>query len=308
MSSYETARILVVVKTYPTPSQSHGETVCCAGVDLDTGRWVRMYPITFRRLADTRFAKYQRIECRATKPRDDSRPESRRVDQDSIQLIGTPMPPGKGWTRRMACLPLPSRSLEEIREAQATNGTSIGMLRPRRIERLVIEKARPWTAKQKSSLAQQHLDLGPATAQQLNELEQIPYTFSYRFTCDDDRCTGHELQILDWEIGQAYRRWSRSHPGQWESMIRQKYEGELPERDLHLVVGTLAKRRHTFVIIGLVTPPRVEVDGVHAQRTLDLMGKQGTVAAGRIGLEAEEADTLSVDHGKDAPKLFLDEG
>lgn len=59
-------------------------------------------------------------------------------------------------------------------------------------------------------------------------LEQIPFTFSYRFTCHDDRCTGHEPQILAWEIGQAYRNWSRSHPGQWEAMIRQKYEGELP--------------------------------------------------------------------------------
>jgi hypothetical protein len=49
--NYEPRRLLVVVKTYPNPSHSYGETVCCAGVDLATGRWVRMYPITFRRLA-----------------------------------------------------------------------------------------------------------------------------------------------------------------------------------------------------------------------------------------------------------------
>jgi hypothetical protein len=30
-------RILVVVKTYPNPSSTYGETVCCAGVDLRTG-------------------------------------------------------------------------------------------------------------------------------------------------------------------------------------------------------------------------------------------------------------------------------
>ena len=89
---YEPKRILVVVKTYPNPSQAHGETVCCAGVDLETGRWVRMYPITFRRLADNRFRKYQVIECQATKPRNDARPESLRVDQDSIKLIGQVVP------------------------------------------------------------------------------------------------------------------------------------------------------------------------------------------------------------------------
>lgn len=37
--------------------------MCCAGVDLDAGRWVRMYPTTFRRLADKRLAKYQVITC-----------------------------------------------------------------------------------------------------------------------------------------------------------------------------------------------------------------------------------------------------
>ncbi len=136
MSAYETRRLLVVVKTYPTPSQKYGETVCCAGVDLATGRWVRMYPITFRRLADRRFAKYQVINCRATRPRDDNRPESLRIDQDSIQLVGRVMPAGKaGWTRRMALLPPVARSLEEVRERQATDGTSIAMVRPLRVDR-----------------------------------------------------------------------------------------------------------------------------------------------------------------------------
>jgi hypothetical protein len=48
MTGCEQRRILVVVKTYPNPSQAYGETVCCAGVDLDTRRWVRIYPIEIR--------------------------------------------------------------------------------------------------------------------------------------------------------------------------------------------------------------------------------------------------------------------
>jgi hypothetical protein len=32
-------------------------------------------------------------------------------------------------------------------------------------------------------------------------------------------------------------------------MIRQRYERELPDRDLHLVVGNLARRQQTFVTI-----------------------------------------------------------
>ncbi len=309
VSQFDPKRILAIVKTYPTPSQAYGETVCCAGVDLDTGRWVRMYPITFRRLADKTFAKYQVIECLATRSPKDSRPESLHVDQDSIRLSGSPMPAGeKGWVRRMALLPPPSRSLEEVQDAQAANSTSIGMLRPARIDGLVMENATPWTEKQRTALAQQHLDLGAATSKQLRELVQIPFAFSYRFTCTDDRCTGHKLQILDWEIGQAYREWSRTDPGRWEEMIRQKYESELPARDLHLVVGNLAAWRQTFVIIGLVAPPRVEMDGGYVQESLELMGQQRPVTGRGIGLEAEQADALGVEHREDAPKLFPDKG
>jgi hypothetical protein len=172
----------------------------------------------------------------------------------------------------MALLPPPARSLEEIRAVQAADGTSIGMFRPKQIERLVIEKAGPWTPRQQSHLRQQRLGLGEAVAREMQELEHIPWTFSYRFTCDDERCSGgHELQILDWEIGQSYRDWSRTSPDGWEEKIRQRYERELPERDLHLVVGNLAKRPQVFVIIGLVRPPGPKVDGGHVQQTLDLM-------------------------------------
>jgi hypothetical protein len=50
--------------------------------------------------------------------------------------VGRVMPAGKaGWTRRMALLPPVARSLEEVRERQATDGTSIAMVRPLRVDR-----------------------------------------------------------------------------------------------------------------------------------------------------------------------------
>jgi hypothetical protein len=310
MSAYEKKRVLVVVKTYPNPSHSYGETVCCAGVDIETGRWVRMYPITFRRLIGRQFAKYQLIECTATAPRGDHRPESLRIDQDSIAMIGEPLPSGPaGWRRRMALLPPPAQSLEEIRDAQAVDGTSLGMFRPRQIERLVIEMAEPWTVRQQTYLRQQRLGLGEEVERAMQELERIPWTFSYRFTCIDERCTtSHELQIQDWEIGQSFRRWSRTDPDRWEEMIRQRYERELPDRDLYLVVGNLAKRHQTFVIIGLVRPPRPKMDGGDVQQSLDLMGEQGPVAGQGISLEAEETDALGGDERDEPLELFPGEG
>ena len=143
----------------------------------------------------------------------------------------------------------------------------------------------------------------------MRELDHLPVTFSYRFTCDDNRCsTGHQLQILDWEIGQSYRSWSCSNPDEWEQLIRERYETQLPARDLHLIVGNLAKRHQTFVIIGLVRPPRSKVDSRNIQQTLDLMGQQGSVAGRGISLEAEEADTLGGNERDEPLELFPDEG
>jgi len=304
-------RILVVVKTYPNPSSTYGETVCCAGVDLDTREWVRIYPITFRRLAERQFEKFQVIRCEANRRRSDNRPESWRVNQDTIELVGTKMPAGpRGWAKRMALLPPPAASLEEILEAQHANGTSLGMFRPKEIIRLVRRRAEPWTEAQKTYLRQQHLDLGEAASRELSELEQLPFSFAYQFRCDDSRCVKpHTLSILDWELGAAYRKWTKAYGYGWEAKLREKFEQELPATDLHLVVGNLAKRHHTFVIVGLVRPPRPKVvDGGYIQQTLDLMGQQRPVTGIGVGLEAEQTDPLGTDDGEELLELFPDEG
>ncbi|MDQ2710039.1 MAG: hypothetical protein M3Z25_21535 [Actinomycetota bacterium] len=43
----EPMRVLVTVKAYPQPSRSYGETVCVAGVRIDTPTpsWTRLHPV-----------------------------------------------------------------------------------------------------------------------------------------------------------------------------------------------------------------------------------------------------------------------
>src|SRR6266446_3739799 len=70
-------RILITVKTYPTLSRKHGETVCTAGVRED-GSWVRVYPVPFRRLEETeQYRKFDWLECDLIKSPTDPRPETR---------------------------------------------------------------------------------------------------------------------------------------------------------------------------------------------------------------------------------------
>lgn len=45
------ARILILCKTYPSPSAKHVETSCVAGLD-EAGHLVRLFPVPFRLIKD----------------------------------------------------------------------------------------------------------------------------------------------------------------------------------------------------------------------------------------------------------------
>jgi hypothetical protein len=83
-----TAEAIVIVKAAPQVGAAHGETVCCAALDLH-GRWLRLYPIQFRHLeASQKFGRWDQIRFNWRKPTNDVRVESRRVDQDSLEIVG----------------------------------------------------------------------------------------------------------------------------------------------------------------------------------------------------------------------------
>src|SRR3989338_1699543 len=114
----QTRKVLATVKAYPEISAKHGETVCVAGIDVDTGSWVRLYPIPFRDLeAYRKFKKYSIIEVRGERPKDDNRPESCKIDRDSIKIQEWLDTDNGTWTKRgQYVLPTVSRSLCEIQE------------------------------------------------------------------------------------------------------------------------------------------------------------------------------------------------
>jgi hypothetical protein len=72
---YSEHKVLIWGKTYPELSKKYIETVCTAGV-LESGKPVRLYPITYRYLNDEQFKLYQWITAGLLKNPGDSRPES----------------------------------------------------------------------------------------------------------------------------------------------------------------------------------------------------------------------------------------
>jgi hypothetical protein len=102
MASFLT-RVLILCKTYPSPSAKYAETSCVAGMTED-GQLIRLYPVPFRLVSDDQqFKKWQWITARFEKARDDHRPESHRVFVDTIECDAEPLPAGKQAVQQLRC-------------------------------------------------------------------------------------------------------------------------------------------------------------------------------------------------------------
>jgi len=279
MAIAKPGRFLILVKTYPSPSTKYGETVCCAGIDAETRDWIRMYPVNFRSLDDyARFSKWQFVEATWSPSQSDGRPESRKVHQDSLHT-GDFLKAGAGWPSRMRWLePLIDPSLESLKVEQLRTNKSLGAIRPKRIKRLIIRPAQGWDAAATQELQQLSLEWAASIVPR-GALEQLPFDFLYEFECDDASCTGHQMVIFDWELGEAYRNFRRTYgaPG-WEAKLREMYEQRLPSRDLILLLGT-HHRWKSWLIVGVIGAPRPKV-------------REGQRRGGRHGLGQDQTMTL----------------
>jgi hypothetical protein len=134
MSEFEgTSEAIILVKASPQIGRRHGETVCCAGIN-DKGEWVRLYPVSFRTLDQARqFRRWDRIRFRSKKPQDDTRPESLRVDHQSIEIIGELKP--KERLNFLARLEVSSIN------AVKAEGKTLALLRPKNLKFLIERKS-----------------------------------------------------------------------------------------------------------------------------------------------------------------------
>ncbi|PKM82333.1 MAG: hypothetical protein CVU89_04835 [Firmicutes bacterium HGW-Firmicutes-14] len=256
-----TKNILITVKAYPTPSQTYGEAVCTAGITED-GKWIRLYPVQFRDLPfHLRFKKYQWIKGRIRKS-SDYRPESYKVDHDSLKPLQVLDTKDKWQKRKEIVLPLLVDSLEKLESSRAEINTSLGIIKPKKIVDFFWEQVEDeWSQEQKGALSNIQMSLFDIRKTQEYSklgLEKIPYKFYYHFYCDDKECKGHKLQILDWELGEAYRSWNYPKDTLLQKIKEKYFEEFTTKKEVYLYLGTLFElhRFGTFSIIGLFYPPK----------------------------------------------------
>lgn len=267
-SSRETIDYLPFVKAYPALSKTYGEVSCIAGARM-TGEGspalIRLYPVPFRALeSDQQFAKYQPVRVRVETHGGDRRPETRRPDRDSIELLGPALPTTHEWeSRRRFVEPLMVGSMCEVLRRQREDGTSLGVFRPKRVLDIIFEPAnvqqekaaiaRAWAAQ--GSLLD-GLAASEEKSHQITELEQIPWTFKYKYECDEPGCKTHTQSIVDWEIAAFYRH-IRNH-ADWRECLKARWIGDLcnPSRDTAFFVGNMHQHLNSFLVLGVWWPPR----------------------------------------------------
>ncbi|MEE8483374.1 MAG: hypothetical protein V3S46_02155 [Nitrospinota bacterium] len=256
--NFEKKRILVTVKAYPNPSPKYSETVCCAGIELKTNKWIRLYPIPYRDLDENKkFNKYNIIDVTCRKASNDNRPESYKVDIDSIRIVDH-MDTKDEWSRRKeAVLPILSNSMCEVYKEAERKEMSLALIKPKEISfsykkaNLKDEKSR------KACYAQQSF-----FNKEKNAIEQIPFDFYYHFKCEDaHNCPGHKLKIIDWEIGQAYRDWRMRYKGT-DLLLEKIQEMWLDEmcsekKETYFFVGNMHRFPDIFLVLGTFYPPKL---------------------------------------------------
>jgi hypothetical protein len=222
--------VCVIVKAAPETGQTHGETVCVAGIDV-YGNWHRLYPMPFKLLTGAqRFNRWDiiRTRWRSAAPKD-MRTESKRIDHESLVKVRE--------LKKSERHEFARRAIVESLSEEKSKGRSFALIRPENPEFII----RPLsdTAKVKNQMRRDTLlsqtDMFSGDSTVLTP-KIAPYSFHYRFV--------HEGKILthtciDWETERTFFKW-RGKYGEEETlrMMRQRWGQEMPQRGIAFAMGT----------------------------------------------------------------------
>lgn len=257
-------RILILAKTYPSPSAQHVETSCVAGIN-EHGAMRRLYPVPFRLIEEgQKFKKWQWIDVRVEKAHKDHRLESHKLYVDTI-TCGDVIDTKKQWDARWPWIEkLPTfTSFDELEATRIESGLSLALMRPKQVLTLEIVEARAaeWTDEEREKLLrdemQGQLFSDTEVKKMTQKLRKVPFDFYYRYTCDTPE--GEKVfkhKIVDWEAGVLFWHCRQSHGVDWRKPFRAKLEEDLMGKDLMFLMGNQHRFQDQWLIISLIYPPK----------------------------------------------------
>lgn len=257
-------RVLILCKTYPSPSEKYVETSCVAGVRPD-GSLIRLYPVPFRLIAaDKQFKKWQWVDAKIEKARKDHRPESHQIKIDTLRCELDPLSASNGWRARWQAIvrtPI-AKSFDQIESERVRSGQSLALLRPAKLVALDIEdvKSTTWTDDEVSKLAaeQKQASLFDDDQADVRTLRKLPFSFYYRYECEleDGTTQIFKHKLVDWEVGALYWNCSQKYGINWEEKFRSKMWDFMISRDIIFMMGNIHRFPSQWLIVSIIYPPR----------------------------------------------------
>jgi len=225
---------------------------------------VRLYPIPFRYLSSKKqFKKYQWINVDVKQSSSkDPRVESYQISNiDSLEIVSGVVSTNNYWRERKKYVLAQGTSTMCDLWHKERNQCSLGIIRPRKVERLIVSKgASDWNYRWEGMVRQKSM-YEPTG----KPLEMMPYKFSYKFRCEEEGCRGHTMMITDWELFSLFRK-IREKSGNDDvaiEKVQEKFFHQIcgPNRDTHFFVGTV-KKHGSWIVIGTFWPPLVKQMGL----------------------------------------------
>jgi len=258
MDKWEDRRILILGNTYPSYSFKYTENACTGGLREGTLEMVRLHPIPLRYLEEgSRFSAFQWIKVRMTRHTSDPRPESYRIDFNKVEVQEKiPSDHQKERRRYIEGSPHLFSSLEELKERQQLDGTSLGIVQPRkildcRLERKSEHERQEWLDKEKALLSQE-----PLFGERIKPIDFPEVRFLVKWRCEDTRCPTHEMSLLQWGLHELYRKY-RGSPECEEKVLGAMWSRlDLEKRDVFLFLGSFRGHQHNFGLMDSYSPEK----------------------------------------------------
>ncbi|WP_058302407.1 hypothetical protein [Gorillibacterium timonense] len=260
---WEKKKVLIMVKAQPQQSHKYIETVCTAGITEDS-KWIRLYPMPFRTMGKSQqFQKYQWVEVNVRRRPGDHREQSFKPDLQTLKIVSEKISSKNNWEgRNKFVLPTLLPSVEYMVENYPK--VSLGIIKPKEIIDLVIEELK---ADDKEDY-HQLIMVFDEEASISTPIKKLKYKYSYKFLCNDPRCTkAHKLSIIDWELGALINNASKINPDYEyiNKQVKKRFYEELcsKERDTHFILGNKFPYP-SYMVLGVYYPK------IDLQLSLDL--------------------------------------
>lgn len=262
MTHLRPLRVMIWGKTYPELSTHHHETVCTAGV-TEAGDPIRLYPVRLRYLTgEKQYSLYDVIEVTASRNAKDPRPESFKVRDETISILGQIPTDRDEWAARREWIwrrpdKWHFRSMDQLLAAQSDMGQSIGMVEVGAVSGVYL---RPKPARDANAHREKFESISSQFDAFLPEYKQLDFiptevrlNWQCAVPCATCRKKPHDMQILDWGLMELGRKKG------WEAAKTKMEEiADLEQKDFRLFLGNFFLHQQTFGIIGLWYPRRSE--------------------------------------------------